>query len=102
MKVVAVMFTAMLMASVEAGGQSFFVFMNKSGFVVDAPFVLCTDPPGTSSVSAGYQVQLFGGNPGATLEQLVPTVPPGTTFRPDRPGYVWGIAASVPGLRTNP
>lgn len=101
MKMTALVFAAMV-AAATAFGQSYFAFNNKVGLIVDAPFVLCTDPPGTSSVGEGYRVQLFGGNPGTPLDQLVPTDPPGTTIRADRPGYVWPILAVVPGLQRNP
>jgi hypothetical protein len=62
MKVVVILVAALLLAPVTATGQGQFVFDNRALPDVNARFVLCTDPPGTSSVSGDqYHVQLLVG-----------------------------------------
>lgn len=57
-------------------GQGQFTFNNRVGSnppEIDACFVLPTDPPGTSTVGMGFQVQLFAGPEGTPLNELLPT-----------------------------
>jgi hypothetical protein len=100
MKAAVVLFAALVFAFVALGQGQFF-FDNRILPEVDARFVLCTDPPGTSSVGFDYQVQLFGGPPGTPLDQLKPLAPPSTTFRgaagSPGAGYVLGVTVTVPG-----
>jgi hypothetical protein len=102
MKAVAVLFATMLVVAVEAWGQGTFVFNNRIGSRIDARFVLCTDPPGISSVTTNFQVQLFGGLEGTPVDQLQPLDPRGTTFRTGNPpltdGYLVGVTATVSGV----
>ena len=103
MKVVAVLCVAMLLASVAARGQGYFVFNNRAGSEIDARFVLATDPPGTSAVgSEDFQVELLAGPQGAPLTELAPTIPSRITFRAPAgsvaAGYVNTMTPEVPSL----
>jgi Leucine-rich repeat (LRR) protein len=63
---------------------SSFVASRAEYFSLDnstARVVLCTDPPGTSSVGTNYQVQVFTAPFDATPELFRPTDPPSTTFQ---------------------
>jgi hypothetical protein len=92
----------MLTAPLLAVGQGEFVFNNRFTDM-DARFVLCTDPPGRSSVGQDFQVQLLGGPEGTDVSQLQPLAPAGPTFRgaagTANARYVVGIVPSVPGVR---
>src|SRR5690242_5158631 len=91
---------AILFSCISAYGQGQFYFNNRVIRIVDARFVLATDPPGTSSVGTNFQVQLFAGPIGAPLDQLQPTEPASTGFRGPAgtavAGYVVPWAVVVP------
>jgi hypothetical protein len=82
----------------EARGKGQFYFNNRVGTEVNARFVLPTDPPGTSSLGEGFQVQLLGGPEGTPAQQLKPLDPPSTVFRTSSllTGYVVGVTVTIP------
>src|SRR5690349_15348044 len=88
---------ATLLAAGNAFSQGQFIFNNRALPDVNAPFVLCTDPPGVSSVAgSAFHVELFGAIAGAPVDQLHPL---GTTdFRTGlAAGYVNPLVLTVPG-----
>ncbi|MFO1497871.1 MAG: hypothetical protein U1G07_05665 [Verrucomicrobiota bacterium] len=91
---------ALLMSVKAACAQGTFMFYNRVQGLVDARFVLPTDPPGSSSVGPSFQIQLFGGTPGTPIASLIPLEPPTVTINSAAPavtyGYVNGTTVTVP------
>jgi hypothetical protein len=83
------------------GWNAMFWFENRALPDFNARFVLCTDPPGTSSVTGpDYHVQLLAGPTGAPLNKFIsPYLYLPITFRDTNPytyGYVYPIDVEVP------
>src|SRR4051812_32482285 len=71
MKAFVLLFAVTVMSSVVAVGFGEFIFTNRQLPENDARFVLCTDAPGTSSVSgSGFHVQLSGGPIGTPVDEF--------------------------------
>jgi hypothetical protein len=63
-------------------GQGTLFFSNRIGTEVNARFILCTDPPGTSSIGGqDWSVLFFGGPTDIPTALLQPLDPAGSAFK---------------------
>jgi hypothetical protein len=88
-----------LATTAVALGQGQFVVNNRIPPHTDARFVLCTDPPGTSSVrGSDFHVDIYSAPPGTALEPWNATAFATTSFRTGASvGYLNPLSVTVPG-----
>jgi hypothetical protein len=96
----ATVFLLLMFMPVAARAQGQFVFNNRLPPEIDARFVLCTDPPGTSSLQGSeYHVQVLAGRDDVGFDPSKALVSVITDFRTGRAaGYVVPLLITVPGM----